>query len=58
MAIAVKLLNYAQMPNVKTLTLLAGDRDFLDAIKYVEEVLMKPVSIVAFKGNVSSRLSI
>lgn len=56
-AIAVKLLDYAAMPHVQTLTLFAGDRDFLDAIKYAQEVLLKPVQIMAFESNVSDRLS-
>lgn len=56
-AIAVKLIDFASLPNIETLTLFAGDRDFLDAIKYSQEVLMKKVQIVAFKGNVSTRLA-
>jgi uncharacterized LabA/DUF88 family protein len=36
-AIAVKLIHFAQMPNVKTISLFAGDRDFYDAIEYVQE---------------------
>ena len=56
MAIAVKLIDFGAMPNVKTLTIFAGDRDFIDAIKYAQEVLLKPVQIVAFRSNVSSRL--
>jgi uncharacterized LabA/DUF88 family protein len=31
------------MKNVKTITLFAGDRDFLDAIKYTQDRLLKPV---------------
>ena len=42
-AIAVKLIHYAQMPNVKTISLFAGDRDFYDAIDYVQETYKKPV---------------
>ena len=43
------------MPHVQTITLLAGDRDFLDAIKHVQEVWSKPVTILAFKENISHR---
>jgi uncharacterized LabA/DUF88 family protein len=42
-SIAVKLIDFASLPNVKTLTLLAGDRDFYDAVKYAQDVLQKPV---------------
>lgn len=48
MAIAVKLIDFAAMPNVKNITLFAGDRDFIDAIKYAQEVLLKRVQIIAF----------
>ena len=34
-AIAVKMIEFAQLPNVKSITLLAGDRDFMDSIKHV-----------------------
>ena len=36
-AIAVKLIHFAQMSSVKTISLFAGDRDFYDAIEYVQE---------------------
>tara|TARA_B110000285_G_C15060066_1_gene581871 strand:- start:848 stop:1072 length:225 start_codon:yes stop_codon:yes gene_type:complete len=35
-AIAIKLLDYAAMPNIQTLSLFAGDRDFLDAVNYAQ----------------------
>jgi len=50
------MIDFASLPTVKTLALFAGDRDFYDAVKYAQEVLMKPVQIIAFKGNVSNRL--
>lgn len=52
-AIAVKMMEFAQNPNVKTITLFAGDRDFFDAVKYAQEEFFKPVTIIAFKENVS-----
>jgi uncharacterized LabA/DUF88 family protein len=55
-SIAVKLIDYASLPSVKSVTLLAGDRDFYDAIKYVEQVMAKPINLIAFKGNMSNRL--
>jgi uncharacterized LabA/DUF88 family protein len=54
-AIAVKLIHFAQMPNVKSISLFAGDRDFYDAIEYVQETFLKPVQILAFKDNVTHR---
>ena len=33
-AIAVRLIDYARMSHIETITLFAGDRDFIDAIKY------------------------
>ena len=56
-AIAVKLMQIAQLPDVEGLTLFAGDRDFYDAIQHVQEQLNKPVQILAFKDNVSQRLT-
>lgn len=57
MAIAVKIIEFAQNPNVKTISLFAGDRDFFDAIKYAQEQFFKPVTILAFKENVSLRFN-
>lgn len=57
MAIAVKLIHFAQMPNIKTISLFAGDRDFYDAIQYVQETYLKPVQVIAFKDNVTHRFS-
>jgi len=31
-AVAIKLINFARMPNVESITLVAGDRDFIDSI--------------------------
>ena len=35
-AIAVKLMEFGQHPDISSLTIFAGDRDFFDAIQYVQ----------------------
>ena len=42
-AIAVRMIDAAKDTNVRSLTLFAGDRDFYDAVRYVQEDLGKPV---------------
>lgn len=55
--IAVKLINFSRMPNVETITLVAGDRDFIDSIRYAQENFYKDITIVGFKENMSHVLT-
>ena len=55
--IAIKMIEYGNMPSIKTLTLFAGDRDFFDAIQYTTNVLGKRMELIAFEDTVSSRLT-
>ncbi len=55
-AIAVYLIDYALCHKVETITLFAGDRDFIDAIMYSKNKLQKNVTIMAFEENLSSRI--
>ena len=55
-AIATKILTFACENRLDQVVLLAGDGDFVDAIKYVKEHLHKKVFVVGFKDSMSSRL--
>lgn len=55
-AIAVRMIDAAKQTNVRSITLFAGDRDFYDAIRYVQEDLGKPVQILAYRDNFAQRL--
>lgn len=50
-------MEYGQHKDISSLTIFAGDRDFFDAIQYVQQELNKPVKIIAFKDNISHRLT-
>ena len=41
------MVKYSEKINLKTITLITGDRDFLDAIKYVQTKAL--VQLVGFK---------
>lgn len=55
-AIAVYLVDYARSSRVETITLFAGDRDFIDAILYAKHNLRKHVQILAFEENLATRI--
>jgi uncharacterized LabA/DUF88 family protein len=55
-SIAVKMLIFGFKPETETITLFAGDRDFIDAINFVNNRLRKPVTVVAFQDNLASRI--
>jgi hypothetical protein len=55
-AIATKILTLACENRLDCVVLLAGDGDFVDAVKYVKETLHKKVFVVAFKDSLSARL--
>jgi uncharacterized LabA/DUF88 family protein len=55
-AIATKILTLACENRLDSVVLLAGDGDFVDAVKYVKETLHKKVFVVGFKDSLSARL--
>lgn len=55
-AIATKILTLACENRLDGVVLLAGDGDFVDAVKYVKETLNKKVFVVGFKDSLSARL--
>lgn len=55
-AIAVYLIDYALCSHVESITLFAGDRDFIDSIMYVKNRLMKNVVIMGFEENTGLRI--
>lgn len=55
-AIATKILTLACENRLDAVVLLAGDGDFVDAVKYVKETLNKKVFVVGFKDSLSARL--
>eukprot|EP00347_Sterkiella_histriomuscorum_P012536 403368196 len=55
-AIAVYLIDYAQSNRVDTITLFAGDRDFIDAIMYCRDRLKKQLLVLAYEENLASRI--
>ena len=57
MQIGVEMIKLAEEENVNSITLLAGDRDFVPAIMHVMERWHKPVTIIGFKNTVSKRFS-
>ena len=44
------------LPKLTDIFLVAGDRDFIDAIQYCRHVLKKQITIIGFKQNMSHRL--
>ena len=42
--------------NVKSITLFAGDRDFIDAINFVKHIVKKQMNVVAFQENLAQRI--
>lgn len=55
-AIAVYLIDYALTRQVKSVTLFAGDRDFLDSIEYVQAKLKKMVRIMSFDESTGLKI--
>lgn len=53
MSIAVKMIAYAQRQEVKSITLFAGDRDFIDAINFVTREQKKKLIVIGFKDNLA-----
>lgn len=56
MAIAVYLIDYALYSQVETITLFAGDRDFVDSINYVQSRLFKSVTIMGFEESTGPKI--
>ena len=50
-AIAVYLIDYALCSYIESITLFAGDRDFIDSIRYAQSRLGSKVTILGFEGN-------
>ena len=50
------MIDYARSYRVETITLFAGDRDFIDAILYARDNLKKDVCILAFEENLAARI--
>lgn len=48
-AIGIKLIDYSMLPKLTDIFLIAGDRDFIDAIRYCRHVLKKQITIIGFK---------
>ncbi len=48
-AIAVYLIDYGLCSHVKSITLFAGDRDFIDSVRYTQTRLAKNVTILGFE---------
>jgi len=55
-AIAVYLMDYAFCRDLESITLFAGDRDFISAIDYAKNILGKEVTIVAFEESLANRI--
>ena len=55
-AIAVYLIDYALCSYISTITLFAGDRDFIDSIRYAQQRLGMKVLIMGFENNAGQPL--
>ena len=55
-AIAVYLIDYALYSQVESITLFAGDRDFVDSINYVQSRLFKTVTIMGFEESTGPKI--
>jgi uncharacterized LabA/DUF88 family protein len=55
-AIAVYLIDYALCNYIESITLFAGDRDFIDSIQYAKSRLGSNVTILGFENNAGQPL--
>lgn len=55
-AIAVYLIDYALCSYIDSITLFAGDRDFIDSIRYAQQRLGMKVMIMGFENNAGQPL--
>jgi uncharacterized LabA/DUF88 family protein len=55
-AIAVYLIDYALCSYIESITLFAGDRDFIDSIRYAQQRLSMKVMIMGFENNAGQPL--